>query len=111
MYVYKVGDAVFAKYFGKGDLWIEGQIVEVLGVRNYLVQVHKFGNMLWKRHHDQLMTRFIGNICSTPQNCNLPINFLPMASIVNNNAKVSESSLDVNAPPPLDLDCESTFGE
>ena len=48
MYVYKVGDAGFAKTFGKGDLWIEGQIVEVLGVRNYLVQAHNFGNMLWK---------------------------------------------------------------
>ena len=110
MYVYKVGDAVFAKKFGKGDLWIEGQIVEVLGVRNYLVQVHNFGDMLWKRHHDQLMPRFIGNICSTPQNCNLPSTFLPMSSNVNNNAKVSEYSLDVNVSPSLDLDINESPG-
>ena len=56
------------------------------------------------------MPRFIGNTCSTPQNCNLPSTFLPMSSIVNNDAKVSESSLDVYVSPPLDLDINESPG-
>ena len=56
--VYNVGDAVFAKNFGKGEPWVAGKIVRVLGIRNYEVTVNDFGNMLWKRHNDQLMPRY-----------------------------------------------------
>ncbi|XP_068243851.1 uncharacterized protein [Palaemon carinicauda] len=38
--IYKVDDAVFARNYSKGPPWVEGRIVEVLGLRNYKVQVH-----------------------------------------------------------------------
>lgn len=59
--LYAVGDAVFARNFGYGNPWVEGKIVEVLGLRNYKVQLKEFGNLVWKRHADQLMQRFIGD--------------------------------------------------
>ena len=64
---YNVGDAMFVKNFGQGKPWIEGQIKEVLGVRNYTVQVHNFGNTLWKRHADQIMPRYIFQENNTPK--------------------------------------------
>ena len=59
--MYKVNDAVFARNYGNGPLWVEGRIVEVLGLRNYKVQVYCSGNMIWKRHSDQLMHRYFGD--------------------------------------------------
>ena len=58
---YEVDDAVFVKNFGAGKTWMEGKIIEVLGIRNYKVQLKNFGNMVWKRHADQLMPRFTPN--------------------------------------------------
>ena len=55
---YKIDDAVFVKNFGKGPSWLEGKIIEILGVRNYKVMLKDFGNIVWKRHSDQLMPRF-----------------------------------------------------
>lgn len=57
--LFKVGDAVFARNFGRGEPWVKGKIVEVLGVRNYRVQVQDYGNMIWNRHADQIMKRFL----------------------------------------------------
>ena len=57
--------------FGKGKTWIEGKIIDVLDVRNYKVQVKDFGNMIWKRHADQLMPRYTpkySNECVFPKN-------------------------------------------
>ena len=59
--MYKVNDAVFARNFGKGPLWVEGRIVEILGLRNFKVQVQSAGNIVWRRHADQLMPRYLGN--------------------------------------------------
>ena len=53
-----MNDAVYARNFGKGDAWVQGKIIEVLGMRNYKVQVQNFGNIIWKRHADQLMFRY-----------------------------------------------------
>ena len=36
---FKVGDAVYARNFGKGPEWVEAKITKVLGKRNYLVAV------------------------------------------------------------------------
>ena len=66
---YIVDDAVFVRNFGAGNTWLEGKIIEVLGVRNYKVQLKNFGNMVWKRHVDQLMPRFTPN----SNDCILPI--------------------------------------
>ena len=46
-HMYNVGDAVFTRNFGKGEPWIEGKVSEVLGVRNYLIEIKDFGNILW----------------------------------------------------------------
>ncbi|XP_064120730.1 uncharacterized protein LOC135225327 [Macrobrachium nipponense] len=59
--LYKVNDAVFVRNFGKGSPWVEGKIVEVLGLRNYKVEVQSFGNIIWTRHADQIMHRYMGD--------------------------------------------------
>ena len=92
--MYKVGDAVFAKNLGKGETWIEGKITQVLGVRNYMVQVHDFGNISWKRHHDQLMPRFTGNSIKTPRESSLPL----VSSNVSNHTCTYSSTSDVDVP-------------
>ena len=68
---YEIDDAVFVKNFGKGKSWLEGKIIDVLGVRNYKVQLKDFGNMTWKRHADQLMPRYTPKVedeCAFPKN-------------------------------------------
>ena len=70
---YKVDDAVFVKNYGKGKTWLEGKIIDVLGVRNFKVQLKDFGNMIWKRHADQLMPRYLPNV---PNECVFPKNDL-----------------------------------
>ena len=55
---YNIDDAVFVRNYGQGKSWLEGKILEVLGVRNYKVQLKNFGNIIWRRHSDQLMPRF-----------------------------------------------------
>ncbi|KAL8608281.1 hypothetical protein ACOMHN_042148 [Nucella lapillus] len=53
---FTVGQAVFALNFGKGSKWIPGAIIKVLSPRNFDVQV---GDVMWKRHQDQLRPRQI----------------------------------------------------
>ena len=104
---YKVGDAVYVKNFGKGEQWLEGQIAEVLGLRNYHVQVHSFGNIIWKRHADQIMHRFRpidqeDSISFVP-NCSetQPLGKNPEA-VINIEREVSQSEL-VNYKPSSSL--------
>ena len=61
---YKIDDAVFIKNYGKGNSWLEGKIIEILGVRNYKVQLKDFGNIVWKRYSDQLMSRYTSPVLS-----------------------------------------------
>ena len=100
----QVDDAVFARNFGKGEPWIEGKVSEVLGVRNYLIEVKDFGNILWKRHHDQLMPRFTGSYIA-PKVSPLPTTYVPHVneySLPNefvphvNESPTNESNLHVN---------------
>ena len=56
---FKLHDAVFVRNFGKGESWVPGKIAEVLGVRNYKVQLQDYGNVFWKRHADQIMPRYL----------------------------------------------------
>ncbi|KAL8574425.1 hypothetical protein ACOMHN_020408 [Nucella lapillus] len=53
---FTVGQPVFALNFGKGSKWIPGTIIKVLSPRNFDVQV---GDVMWKRHQDQLWPRQI----------------------------------------------------
>ena len=54
-----IGQGVYAKNFGKGEKWLPGIIEKVQGVRNYVVKVFGgHGNMIWRRHADQLKSRF-----------------------------------------------------
>ena len=112
--VYRVGDAVFAKNFGKGEPWVAGKIVQVLGVRNYMVEVNRFGIMLWKRHHDQLMHRFFGEkeLESAPTVAASPIpsmiNSKPIVPVsssfspsANKSSDMSNDVPNVYAPPSI----------
>lgn len=57
--LFKVGDAVFVRNYGKGDPWVKAEVIEVLGFRNYKVCIQDFGNIVWKRHADQIMHRYL----------------------------------------------------
>ncbi|XP_043235721.1 uncharacterized protein K02A2.6-like [Amphibalanus amphitrite] len=47
-----IGDAVLARdYRGRGK-WAEGEVMDVVGTKHYLVQVH---DQVWKRHINQLL--------------------------------------------------------
>ena len=53
-----VGQAVFAKNFSQGSPWLPAVIMEVKGVRNYVVRVpRKDGDLYWRRHVDHLKAR------------------------------------------------------
>ena len=47
---------VFVRNFGKGAKWIPGVIAGTVSPRNYDVQV---GDVVWKRHEEQLRPRYI----------------------------------------------------
>ena len=49
---FQEGETVLVRNYGAGDKWLPGKIAEVLGTRNYMVQV---GEQSWKRHVDQLL--------------------------------------------------------
>ena len=51
---YEIGDAVFAKNYGRGANWLPGKIIEDLSPKSYLIQVR---DVTWKRHSDQLRKR------------------------------------------------------
>ncbi|KAK3798940.1 hypothetical protein RRG08_035567 [Elysia crispata] len=53
---FETGQAVFALNFGKGSKWIPGVITKTLSPRNFEVQV---GDVIWKRHQDQIRPRHI----------------------------------------------------
>ena len=53
-----VGQAVFAKNFSSGPPWLPAVVLEVKGVRNYVVRVpRKDGDLYWRRHADHLKVR------------------------------------------------------
>ena len=53
---YSLNQAVFARNFGKGGRWVPGNIVRIISPGNFNVQV---GDVVWKRHKEQLRPRFI----------------------------------------------------
>ena len=56
---FSLGQAVFAKNFNVNSKkkWLPGEIVEVLGLKNYKVKVFDVGYFVWKRHSSQLLER------------------------------------------------------
>ena len=54
---YQVGDAVFALNFGRGPRWSAGTVLHINSPFSYDIQVE--GNLVWKRHRDQLRQRTI----------------------------------------------------
>ena len=106
---FKVEDAIFARNYGRGDTWVPGKIIEVLGVRNFKVQLQNYGNLIWKRHSDQLMHR-----CLSEQPVNSNNNFVPnfiSSGIVSNkpnneeveNLPVENGHASSNVPMSVDL--------
>ena len=92
------GDAVLARNYDRGEKWMPGVINEVLGTRNYMVEV--FGN-LWKRHVDQLFHRPIDD---TPA-ANSPAiqrHFVPndMTSLVGQPVEIVPDSFTQGTPVP-----------
>ena len=56
---FNINQAVFARNFGRGEKWLPGIIVDVKGLRNYVVKImSNSGEMLWRRHADQLKSRY-----------------------------------------------------
>jgi transposase InsO family protein len=58
---FHVGQAVFAKNYGKGAHWVPGMIVKVLSPMNFEVQIN---DVVWKRHREQLRPRSIPSMAS-----------------------------------------------
>ena len=56
---FKVGDAVFAKNFGRGAEWIPGVILEVINALNYKIKLSTDPELVWQRHATQLFQRQI----------------------------------------------------
>ena len=53
-----VGQAVFVKNFSQGPPWLPAVVIEVKGVRNYVVKVpREDGDLYWRRHADHLKIR------------------------------------------------------
>ena len=53
-----VGQAVFAKKISQGSPWLPAVVIEVKGVRNYVVRVPRNdGDLYWRRHTDNLKER------------------------------------------------------
>ena len=53
---YTLKQAVFVRNFGRGTKWVPGLITGTVSPRNYDVQV---GEVVWKRHEEQLRPRYI----------------------------------------------------
>ena len=56
---FAVGEVIFAKNFNinSSKKWLPGEIIEVLGMKNYKVKVYDAGQFIWKRHCIQLKPR------------------------------------------------------
>ena len=54
-----MGEAVFAKNYNvhSNKKWLPGEIIEVLGFKNYKVKVYDNGHFIWRRHISQLIPR------------------------------------------------------
>ena len=56
---FSVGQGVFARNYGRGEKWLPGKIIEVKGLRNFVVKIYgKNGSYIWRRHSDQLKYRY-----------------------------------------------------
>ena len=118
LHQFHAGDVLLARNYGRGEKWIPGVVTEVLGSRQYMVEV--FGN-LWKRHVDELLRRPIDD---TPQ-ANSPAiqcHFVPndMTSPVDQPVEIVPDSFTQGTPvpataasdePPLMDSCEPCFPE
>ena len=62
-----LGDAVYARNYGKGPSWVNGTITDVLGPHNFMIEVNHSGQLYqWKRHVDQLKKRFEVSLSEVP---------------------------------------------
>ena len=112
-----MGDAIFARNFGKGSEWVEGIIKEVLGMKNYLVTVSINGNLTWKRHETQIFSRVIFpesqdrdiSVSNVPPDKTIHFDQLNTSQIEGNKHDVNENTsqndenkvIDVNKDPPF----------
>ena len=56
---YDLNQAVWVKNFGKGEEWVPGIVMEIKGLRNYVVKVCSWsGDMLWRRHSNHIKMRY-----------------------------------------------------
>ena len=56
---FSIGDAVFAKNFGKGADWVAGAVEKILNSTTYVVRLSTDSDIKWKRHVSQLFRREI----------------------------------------------------
>ena len=57
---FKVNDKVLCLNISQGPKWVQGTIVEKLGVNVFHVHIHDF-NVIWKRHSYQILLRNVSN--------------------------------------------------
>ena len=98
---FKIGDAVYARNFGKGPEWVEAKVTKVLGSRNYLVSVNTNGRLIWKCHLSQLFERKMysemepSNPITTSERITVPL--IPQRPVVSPPQAVNDSSV-INIP-------------
>jgi len=107
---YTLDQAVFARNYGKGSRWVPGKIVGVISPRNYDVQV---GDVIWKRHEEQLRTRYVpnslftGTATGTFQNTSLSRSETPLEGLLLP-IDVPTSPVDIPQPEEKDTDAEGS---
>ena len=92
---------MYCKNYGKGADWVEGEICEVLGKRNYRVKVNSFGNLYWYRHLSQIFKRD----CLHTASSNFNSEFLNNSDYAKSNVSV-ESTLSSLTAPTSDINVQ-----
>ena len=77
---YSIGQAIFARNYGRGATWLPGIVTEIRGLKNFIVKVFGTqGDYVWRRHSDQLKLRHneISNNNLASENCETEPDYVP----------------------------------
>ena len=92
---FELNQAVYVKNFGIGSKWVAGEIIEVLGCRNYYINIFDHGNIKVKRHASQIMPRYNLNMTENKS--------LDNDSISNNQYKSKDKDHEYNPSSFVDI--------
>lgn len=107
-----VGDSVLARdYRGRGK-WQEGEVVEVMGDKHYLIQVH---DETWKRHIDQVLPTAkphkLATDCAGPSTLVSPPWQRPADTTIRSEEAAEELPPSEATSPDADRDAEEEDGQ